>query len=202
MTQFGWTEETIAEAKRLWALDHSASAIATALGAPSRNAVVGKLYRLGFKKLKKGFGASAAGGTPKAARASAAARSVGARKPKVTLSSLFEIPAGSHIDQDASAISLIAPSPPVIGEGLEGEPGQTPRSRPKPISVASDMGPYSPPVHIMNLRDWHCRRPTWGNVKANFDDLFFCGIPAAENSPYCPSCRDRLTQRVQVERAA
>ncbi len=44
----GWTEERIAELKKLWAEGHSASQIATKLGGITRNSVISKVHRLGL----------------------------------------------------------------------------------------------------------------------------------------------------------
>jgi GcrA cell cycle regulator len=44
-----WTEQTIGELRRLALEGKSAAWIATAIGAPSRNAVIGKARRLGVK---------------------------------------------------------------------------------------------------------------------------------------------------------
>lgn len=43
-----WTSERIEELRRLWADGMSASQIATSLGGVSRNAVIGKVHRLGL----------------------------------------------------------------------------------------------------------------------------------------------------------
>ncbi len=44
----GWSEERIAELKKLWAEGHSASQIAKRLGHVTRNGVIGKVHRLGL----------------------------------------------------------------------------------------------------------------------------------------------------------
>jgi hypothetical protein len=44
---FIWTDQTIAECARRWAAGEGATAIALAIGAPSRNAIVGKMQRCG-----------------------------------------------------------------------------------------------------------------------------------------------------------
>ncbi len=44
-----WTEDRVAELKRLHAEDKSCSQIAAVLGGVSRNAVIGKLHRMGMK---------------------------------------------------------------------------------------------------------------------------------------------------------
>ena len=43
-----WTEERVSELKKLWAEGHSASQIANQLGGVTRNAVIGKVHRLGL----------------------------------------------------------------------------------------------------------------------------------------------------------
>jgi len=49
-----WTEETVATIKALWAEGYSASSIARQTGAPSRNAVLAKLNRLGLLGTRNG----------------------------------------------------------------------------------------------------------------------------------------------------
>jgi GcrA cell cycle regulator len=44
----GWTEERVGELKKLWTEGHSASQIAKRLGNVTRNAVIGKVHRLGL----------------------------------------------------------------------------------------------------------------------------------------------------------
>jgi GcrA cell cycle regulator len=44
----GWTDERVELLKKLWLEGHSASQIATQLGGVTRNAVIGKVHRLGL----------------------------------------------------------------------------------------------------------------------------------------------------------
>lgn len=48
MTQANWTDERVEQLKSLWADGLSASQIARALGGVTRNAVIGKVHRLGL----------------------------------------------------------------------------------------------------------------------------------------------------------
>lgn len=68
---FVWSEEVIETAKRLRAEGFSSSQIAKAIGAPSRNAVVGKMHRLNVPMLPK---PSKPARPPKAPRVSASKR--------------------------------------------------------------------------------------------------------------------------------
>ncbi len=45
-----WSEERVAELRRMWAEGWSASQIAKALGGTTRNAVIGKVHRLGLEQ--------------------------------------------------------------------------------------------------------------------------------------------------------
>ena len=45
---FGWTDERVDLLRRLWEEGQSASKIAAQLGGVTRNAVIGKVHRLGF----------------------------------------------------------------------------------------------------------------------------------------------------------
>lgn len=44
----GWTDERVDILKAMWAKGHSASQVAMKLGGVTRNAVIGKIYRLGL----------------------------------------------------------------------------------------------------------------------------------------------------------
>ena len=47
---FIWTEERVEMVRRMWADGISAGKIAAAIGAPTRNIVIGKVYRMGFTR--------------------------------------------------------------------------------------------------------------------------------------------------------
>ena len=51
-----WTEERVARLRKLWAEGNSASRIAKQLGGVSRNAVIGKVHRLGLNGRQKKYG--------------------------------------------------------------------------------------------------------------------------------------------------
>src|SRR3954466_12453637 len=48
MTQMNWSEDRVEQLKTLWTEGLSASQIARALGGVTRNAVIGKVHRLGL----------------------------------------------------------------------------------------------------------------------------------------------------------
>jgi len=58
-----WTEERVETLKRMWGEGQSASQIAKELGGVTRNAVIGKVHRLGLSN-RAGGGSQAASKTP------------------------------------------------------------------------------------------------------------------------------------------
>lgn len=53
-THSDWSDDRIAELKRLWALGFSCSQIARQIGGVTRNSVIGKAHRLGLDRRKAG----------------------------------------------------------------------------------------------------------------------------------------------------
>ncbi len=51
-----WTEEKVNKLKELWGKGQTASEIAKILGGVSRNAVIGKAFRLNLKEEEVNFG--------------------------------------------------------------------------------------------------------------------------------------------------
>jgi GcrA cell cycle regulator len=76
-TAMAWTEERVEQLKKLWSEGLSASQIATRLGEVTRNAVIGKVHRLGLA-------GRASVSRPKGIRPrkAVAARPAGAKRPK------------------------------------------------------------------------------------------------------------------------
>ena len=58
-----WTDERVETLKKMWGEGQSASQIAKELGGVTRNAVIGKVHRLGLSN-RVGPGGSAEGGEP------------------------------------------------------------------------------------------------------------------------------------------
>jgi GcrA cell cycle regulator len=63
-----WTDERVETLKKMWGEGQSASQIAKELGGVTRNAVIGKVHRLGLSN-RAGTGATKADAKPKVAKA-------------------------------------------------------------------------------------------------------------------------------------
>lgn len=164
----GWTDERVAELKRLLPTGASAATIAREIGGISRNAVIGKTLRLGLKLSN----AQGVGSRPHVARAP--------RTPRLHHFPIrpragYAIPKVKDTEQRrAEALDL--------GANLQCEelPVLTPEQKARAKTLL-DLGPYD------------CRFPLGHPGKPDF---CFCGDTVAEGKPYCVGHWRRSHERV------
>jgi GcrA cell cycle regulator len=155
-----WTDERVELLKKLWSQGLSASQIAAELGGGvTRNAVIGKVHRLGLSGRAKNPPAQAA--RP--------------RKPTRT---------PSHpLTHNGGAVG--AGQPQVRGN-LALAPKTTPAPAPMvhiaPQPVQEVVVPMSERVTIMELRESMCR---WPHGDPTTPDFRFCGAKSPPGTPYC-----------------
>lgn len=125
-----WTEERVALLRRLWEEGQSASKIAAQLGGVTRNAVIGKVHRLGLAgRVKAGEEAAT---TP--------VKAVEPEKPAVLAAAPEPAVVVSH--RPAPEFPQASPQAPVAATAAE------------PVAI-----PLSQRVTIMDLRESMCRWP-------------------------------------------
>ena len=141
MTDAGvtWTDERVELLKKLWTDGLSASQIAAELGNVTRNAVIGKVHRLGLS------------GRAKDAKAAAAAAAPPQGHPRAERS-------GSHRRRRRRSNVVIAPIPP---QPMRAEPEVW-------SSTTTSPFPMSERVTIMDLRESMCRWPMGDPTKPEF----------------------------------
>ena len=142
MTDAGatWTDERVETLKKLWGEGLSASQIATEIGGGiTRNAVIGKVHRLGLSGRGKAKAPPPARPKAKAVPAPSAPAPVPPARPA----------------------AIVAPVPPALA--VEAVP------EPQPVAVADEVGlPLSERVTIMDLRESMCRWPMGDPTKPEF----------------------------------
>jgi len=151
-----WTEERVERLKKLWSDGLSASQIAAELGGGvTRNAVIGKVHRLGLS----GRGKPSGTGTPRP-------RKVAPRTPS----------APTTFDQlRRRTATALAPARAPLPEA-EAEVAY------RPLPVEEVVIPMSKRVTIMELRDSMCR---WPLGDPSTPEFRFCGARAGTAMPYC-----------------
>lgn len=150
-----WTDERIEILKKLWADGLSASQIATELGGVTRNAVIGKVHRLGLSGRAKG----------------AASTAPRVRKP-VNRTSTARVVQQSTVSYAARGNAALKPMM-VAETALVAFQEQ----RVEDVVVA-----MSRRISIMELRDGVCKWPLGDPMSADF---VYCGADSEKTAVYC-----------------
>lgn len=161
-----WTDERIELLKKLWAEGLSASQIAAELTGVTRNAVIGKVHRLGLSGRAKA-GPAAAQRTR--GKAQAAAPAMVAAPIRSGGASVAPQPVVQAIARGATALKqeMVAIADPAAQAIVA--PGEV-------------VVPMSRRVSIMELREGVCRWPIGDPTQADF---VYCGADCSVGAPYC-----------------
>jgi len=156
-----WTDERVELLKKLWNDGLSASQIAAELGSVTRNAVIGKVHRLGLSGRAK----TPTAGTPRPATP----RKAPTRSPSHPMGN------GQGASQASMTRGANALAPQYAPE-IDAEAEQTP-------APSEDVViPFSERVTIMDLREYMCRWPMGDPTTPEFR---FCGGRSLTGMPYC-----------------
>ncbi|MEM6676324.1 MAG: GcrA family cell cycle regulator [Pseudomonadota bacterium] len=170
-----WTDERVEKLKELWAEGMSASKIAKELGGVTRNAVIGKVHRLGLSN-RNGAAVGAAG----AEEAAAPAPDVQAAEVEAEVSPAVE-----------AEIEPAAPEPaplpvrrePVIRDASQPRPPGLPT--PEEESARATLIEIEKMARRLTLLELTERTCKWPIGDPTDDNFHFCGLPALPGKPYC-----------------
>jgi len=151
----GWTDERVETLKKLWLDGLSASQIAKHLGGVTRNAVIGKVHRLGLSgRAAPSQPAHPVFKAPRPARPAASA--VPARRPS---------PAADH--SRAAAHPVAAAGPP-----------RTAHNETNALAAPPERGSAT----VLTLGAHMCKWPIGDPATEGFS---FCGRRSSDDGPYC-----------------
>ena len=165
-----WTDERVEVLKKMWGEGQSASQIAKVLGGVTRNAVIGKVHRLGLSNRIGGGGSTKAGAknrpakpvpaAPSAARPEAAQPApLPPRKPVIPLRRPI-IPAGQPLPPQPSANEI----------------------SPEALASVREVEKKAKRIGLMELTERTCKWPIGDPAT---DDFWFCGLSVQTGKPYC-----------------
>lgn len=181
-----WTDERVDTLKRMWGEGQSASAIAKELGGVTRNAVIGKVHRLGLSNRTEEPEAVAA--APAAAPQPAAAPAKKADKksvaPKVAPEPVAEKPAPVVEEKPAPQPSFTpVPRRPIVpaGQPLPPQPSANEIS-PEALASVREVEKKARKLSLMELTERTCKWPIGDPATEKF---WFCGLPSQPGKPYC-----------------
>lgn len=174
-----WNDERVETLKRMWADGASASQIAKELGQVTRNAVIGKVHRLG---LSNRVGPNGRPEDPSAEAAEAAAA-----PPPPAEEPPPEEPAPPPVgEEDEAEEEPEAPIPfrrQIIpaGQPLPPQPSANEIS-PEAQAAALAVEQTARRLSLMELTEKTCKWPVGDPATPNF---WFCGLPVQQGKPYC-----------------
>lgn len=184
-----WTDERVEILKTMWGEGKSASQIAKELGGVTRNAVIGKVHRLGLSNRNGGGGSS--GATAKAAepaaRETSEARPKPAAKPAEKPRAAPE-PAAAKPAPAPAAEPAPAPQPTPLrrtivpaGQPLPPQPSANEIS-PEALASVREVEKKAKKLDLMELTERTCKWPIGDPATEEF---WFCGLPTQAGKPYC-----------------
>ena len=183
-----WTDERVETLKKMWAEGQSASQIAKELGGVTRNAVIGKVHRLGLSnRVGPGSGRddaddAEAAPTPAAPlRPEPAARAPAPETPRAApeqrAAPVAAPPASGGTVTPMPMRKAIIPA----GQPLPPQPSANEIS-PEVLASVREVEKHAKRLTLMELTERTCKWPIGDPAT---DDFWFCGLPTIPGKPYC-----------------
>jgi GcrA cell cycle regulator len=179
-----WTDERVETLKRMWNEGQSASQIAKELGGVTRNAVIGKVHRLGLSN-RVGGKEDEDEAAPALAPSAAAAKPEPAPRPDPAPRAEAPRPAATPAAAAAPA-SNVTPLPvrkAIIpaGQPLPPQPSLNEIS-PEALASVREVEKRARKLTLMELTERTCKWPIGDPAT---EDFWFCGLPSLPGKPYC-----------------
>ena len=186
-----WTDERVETLKRMWSEGQSASAIAKELGGVTRNAVIGKVHRLGLSN--RNDEAEAAPAPAAAAPAPEPAAPKKPAAPKVAAPAPQPAPARpepveaepDEAKEEPAPQPVFTPVPrrPIVpaGQPLPPQPSANEIS-PEALASVREVEKRARKLSLMELTERTCKWPIGDPAT---DKFWFCGLPSQSGKPYC-----------------
>jgi len=170
-----WTDERVETLKKMWGEGHSASQIAKELGGVTRNAVIGKVHRLGLSN-RTTTSTAKTDAKPKAVKAEPKAKAA----PKAEAAPKAAAPIADPTTPPpppSRARRAIIPA----GQPLPPQPSANEIS-PEALAKVSEVEKKSKKIGLMELTERTCKWPVGDPAT---EDFWFCGLPVKAGKPYC-----------------
>ncbi len=170
-----WTDERVELLKKMWGEGQSASQIAKELGGVTRNAVIGKVHRLGLSN--RATGAAPAKAEPKEKPAPAPKAEA---KPKPAPKTEPARPATTPAAEAKPSIPARRQIIPA-GQPLPPQPSANEIS-PEALAKVNEVEKKAKKLTLMELTEKTCKWPVGDPAT---EDFWFCGLPVEAGKPYC-----------------
>ena len=187
-SKMSWTDERVETLKRMWGEGQSASQIAKELGGVTRNAVIGKVHRLGLSNRVGGKDEEEEAAVATAPAAATAPRPDPAPRPepaapRAEASRPAAAPAAAPVAASASNVMPLPLRKAIIpaGQPLPPQPSLNEIS-PEALASVREVEKRAKRLTLMELTERTCKWPIGDPAT---DDFWFCGLPSLPGKPYC-----------------
>ncbi len=179
-----WSDERVDLLKRLWGEGQSASQIAKELGGVTRNAVIGKVHRLGLSN--RNGSPNAANAAPADAPAQAPEAETEAVKPAARpAAKVAAAPAApaEPVEEEAAPVAVSVRVKAIIpaGQPLPPQPSAN-EIDPEALAKVTEIEKKAKRLSLMELTERTCKWPVGDPATPDF---WFCGLPVQTGKPYC-----------------
>ncbi len=186
-----WTDDRVETLKRMWSEGQSASAIAKELGGVTRNAVIGKVHRLGLSNRTEEAPpapASAVAPEPEPEKKAPRKPAPAASKPEPQAqpaSAPAPEPVEAADEDEPSTQAAYTPQPRrgivPAGQPLPPQPSANEIS-PEALASVREVEKKARKLSLMELTERTCKWPIGDPAT---DKFWFCGLPSQPGKPYC-----------------
>ncbi|THH35968.1 GcrA cell cycle regulator [Aliishimia ponticola] len=169
-----WTDDRVEKLKKMWGEGQSASQIAKELGGVTRNAVIGKVHRLGLS--------NRTGGATSQPKAEAKAKPAPKAEPKPRAKAKPAEPVeAAPVPETRPATTPARKQIIPAGQPLPPQPSANEIS-PEALAKVSEVEKKAKKLTLMELTERTCKWPVGDPAT---DDFWFCGLPVQQGKPYC-----------------
>ena len=184
-----WTDERVETLKKMWAEGQSASQIAKELGGVTRNAVIGKVHRLGLSN-RVGPGGAVEEEVVEEAPVAAAPAPKPVELPRpVEPPRAAEPPRPTPTPTPAPAATVVVTTAPIptrkaiipAGQPLPPQPSANEIS-PEALASVREVEKRAKKLTLMELTERTCKWPIGDPAT---EDFWFCGLSSVPGKPYC-----------------
>ena len=173
-----WTDERVELLKKMWGEGQSASQIAKELGGVTRNAVIGKVHRLGLSNRSGGGGSSSAKSSAADSDGPKAAAKPAKAAPKAATAAPKEEPKAEPAPARPSNVTPLRKPIVPAGQPLPPQPSANEIS-PEALAKQNEVEKHAKRLSLME------RTCKWPIGDPATDDFYFCGLPVQQGKPYC-----------------
>ena len=166
-----WTDERVDKLKELWSEGMSASQIAKVLGGVTRNAVIGKVHRLGLSNRGPAGPDETKSAEPAKAKAKPETVAKPAKEPEPE-----EAPA-------PAPVTVARRTPPVIRDATQPRaPGAPTPEEEAARATLAEIEKFAKRISLLELTERTCKWPIGDPTE---EDFAFCGLSCVPGKPYC-----------------